>query len=89
MTDAPSAATTGAKSNKPAQPPGQAKKDEVEPEAAPEAEPEASTTPVADAAAEVINDLKALVVEVQQAFDEIRVTVQTKIEEALAKLAEA
>jgi hypothetical protein len=87
VTDAPSAGTTGAKSNKPDAPPGQAKKDEVEPEGAPVAEE--STTPVADAAAEVINDLKALVVEVQQAFDEIRVTVQTKLEEALTKLAEA
>lgn len=85
MTDNPKAA---AGRGKPDTPPGQAKKDdepEVETEA--EAEPE-STTPIADIAAEVINDLKTLVVEVQQAWDEIRVNVQTKIEEALAKLAE-
>ena len=83
MTDAP---TAGTQKGKPDTPPGQAKKDKPEVEA--EAEPTESTTPIADAAAEVINDLKALVVEVQQAFDEIRVNVQTKIEAALAKLAE-
>jgi hypothetical protein len=81
MTDAPSAQT---QSNKPDAPPGQAKKDEVEPEGAPVVE---STTPVTDAVQVVINDLNALVVEVQQAFDAIRVTVQTKIEEMREKLA--